>query len=51
MDPHYCDLCGCVCVACVQLEDGCRSCELKYPELLLDYESPFTEALLDAFDL
>lgn len=32
----YCSLCGCFCVACIQLEDGCSSCELKYPELLED---------------
>lgn len=50
-EAHYCDLCGCVCVACVQLADGCRSCELKHPELLHDYENPFTEALLDDWGL
>jgi hypothetical protein len=50
-EPRYCELCGCVCVACVQLEDGCDSCELKHPELLCDYEDPFTEALLDHFGL
>ena len=49
--PRYCDLAGCVCVACVQLEDGCSSCELLHPELLHDYETPFTEALLDHFGL
>lgn len=30
----YCNLCGCYCVACLQLEDGCSSCELKHPDLL-----------------
>lgn len=30
----YCKLCGCYCVACIQLADGCASCELKHPELL-----------------
>lgn len=49
-EARYCDLCGCICVACVQIVDGCESCELKHPELL-DYEDPFTEALLDHFDL
>ena len=34
MEPHYCLLCDCVCVACAQLDDGCESCELKHPELL-----------------
>lgn len=38
MDAHFCELCGCVCVACVQLADGCDSCELKHPDLLQDYE-------------
>ena len=33
-EPRYCSLCGCVCVACVQLLDGCDSCELLHPELL-----------------
>lgn len=51
MEAHYCVLCGCVCVACVQVADGCSSCELKHPELILEYESEFTEALLDAFGL
>lgn len=50
MDPRYCNLCGCVCVACVQL-GGCESCELLHPDLVSDYEYPFTEALLDVFDL
>lgn len=35
-EPRYCELCGCVCVACVQLADGCDSCELKHPELISD---------------
>lgn len=30
----YCEYCGCYCVACIQIEDGCSSCELKHPELL-----------------
>lgn len=33
MEPHYCDLCECLCVACVQF-GGCDECELKHPELL-----------------
>ena len=41
-EPLYCDLCGCICVVCVQLEDGCSSCELKHPELL-DQEVPGNE--------
>ena len=45
-EPHYCDLCGCVCVVCAQLQDGCQSCELLYRELLLE-ASPFIEALID----
>lgn len=51
MEAHYCELCGCVCAACVLRDDGCDSCTLKHPELLQDYESPFTEALLDFFKL
>ena len=35
-DPHYCDFCGCVCVACVQL-GGCDDCELKHPEILDEF--------------
>lgn len=27
IEPHYCELCGCVCVACAQL-GGCDDCEL-----------------------
>jgi len=50
MEAHYCELCECVCVACVQL-GGCDDCELKHPELLHDFEDPFTEALLDHFCL
>ena len=50
IEPHYCDLCDCVCVDCVQC-GGCDDCELKYPDLLREYENPFTEALLDAWDL
>ena len=38
IEPHYCVLCGCVCVACAQLADGCDCCELKYPELLYEEE-------------
>lgn len=34
MESRYCSLAGCVCVACVQLQDGCDSCELLHPELL-----------------
>lgn len=49
-EPRYCSLCGCMCVACVQLKDGCSSCELLLPDLRRDYESPFTEALLDFFE-
>lgn len=33
-EPRYCSLAGCVCVACAQVDDGCRSCELLHPELL-----------------
>lgn len=51
MESHYCDLCGCVCVACVQVADGCSSCELKHPELIPESASEFTETLLDAFCL
>lgn len=32
VEPRYCSLCGCVCVVCVQLDDGCESCELLHPE-------------------
>ena len=39
-EPRYCELCGCVCVACAQVADGCDSCELKHPELL-DEEMEF----------
>lgn len=38
-EPCYCSLCECVCVACVQLDDGCDSCELLHPELLFDEEA------------
>lgn len=37
MDPHYCDLCGCICVACAQLS-GCYDCELLHPELYNDLD-------------
>lgn len=50
MEAHYCELCGCICVACVQL-GGCDDCELKHPELLIDYEDDFTSELLDYFGL
>lgn len=61
IEPHYCDLCGCVCVACAQC-GGCDDCELLHPELysdldivdpdlLREYENPFTEALLDSWNL
>ena len=33
-EPRYCSLCGCICVACVQLEDGCALCELLHPDLI-----------------
>lgn len=49
-EPRYCELCGCVCVACVQLEDGCNSCHLKFPERICDFENSFTAALLDHFE-
>lgn len=32
-EPRYCDLCGCVCVVCVQL-GGCDDCELLHPDLI-----------------
>ena len=35
-ETRYSSLCGCVCVACVQLLYGCDSCELLHPELLLE---------------
>lgn len=50
MEAHYCELCGCICVACVQV-GGCDDCELKHPELLIDYEDDFTSELLDFFGL
>ena len=50
MEPRFCALCGCQCVACAQL-GGCDDCELLHPDLCPDYESPFTEALLDHFGL
>lgn len=34
-EPTYCDLCGCVCIACVQL-GGCDDCELLHPDLIED---------------
>ena len=37
IEPHYCDLCGCVCVACVQFA-GCDDCELLHPELYSDVD-------------
>lgn len=35
-EARWCSLCGCYCVACLQLVDGCDSCELLHPELLED---------------
>ena len=33
-ESRYCSLCGCICVACAQLEDGYSSCELLHPKLI-----------------
>ena len=39
-EARWCSLCGCYCVACLQLADGCDRCELLHPELLEDDRVP-----------
>lgn len=48
IEPHYCELCGCVCVLCAQLQ-SCDDCDLLYPQLLFE-ENDFSAALIDHFE-
>lgn len=48
-EPHYCELCGTICVACSQLLDGCDACSLLHPEFISDPYDP--EVVSDLSDM